>query len=474
MRAAKKKADHPHTYVFEPSVGAQREGRKAVLRVDATAPGNWAIARQLHRWLLGKDLFEEVHIELVLPDKEGGGIGIVTPSTHHHYHPGSVAVHVSVPHRGRAHYDVFDYTVYPVDAEGFRHHYPIPAEEEEELELDFVRLTNFPEGEEYERLSMSPPRSPPARHILDNDDDINIVIEEQRDDDVSYDVPLDVPPSKIDIERAREAFDESLGELRESLNDPRLSKKQREANNRGMKRVRTVYDRLLEREAEREERQADQWVRDTLRMMKESEEAGWYGQAERFLQRHGGGRSVLQQAAREEELEQRAREDLRRHHRAHKALEQRAREEQETRELLDRSRRKIQAQKEHEEALEFIRRTDRRSRAQQQQSPSGAFEAMDAQIGAHLSGGNVEGDTLGAAHMLRIGTLLLDCVTLAADTRDADMIAKLGTLTQICGHCDHVGGCHHRCKRCNRTAYCDADCARADWTKHQRECGRRK
>ena len=387
-------------------------------------------------------MYEGKSIELEIPDKKTGDVTAIVTVAMDVTTTGNPVVHLSIPHVGKGHYDIYHYTLYAVDAKNRRHAFPLPdPEEEAHFDEPFERLSDFPEGE---RFSLSPQRH---RHILDDDeDDVNIVVNE---DERRYSVPLDVPT------RAHEMFDEAFGELQDRVNDRRLSKKQRKANAKGMKRFRDVHERLVEQERKRDLKVEHNWVTETLRMMKESEDAGWYGQADRFLRGRGGpSGSVLARAAREDEM----REQLRKHHHLHRALEQSAREEQEA---IERARIR---QQQHEDALEFIRR----SRIKEQGSPGGAWTDIDAHIGTLVDGG--EGEGVNAAHMLRIGTLLLDCITLAGDTGDADMIAKLGTLAQVCGHCDHVGACHHRCKHCKHTAYCNTDCARADWTRHRAEC----
>lgn len=440
MRGHKK--EKPRTYVLEPMEDARRAGRTAVLRVNARAPGNQAIARQFYRWLKGRDHYEGKSIELEIPASKKAGApdvtAIVTIAMDVTAH-GHTVVHMSIPHAGKGHYDIYHYRLYAVDAKNRRHAFPIPepAEEEHFDDAPFERLSDFPEGE---RFSLSPERH---RHILDDDVDIVVRMDEPR-----YSVPLDVPSSS----RAHELFDEAFEELQDLANDRRLSKKQRKQNAKGMKRFRDVHDRLMDQERRRDLKVEHNWVTETLRMMKESEDAGWYGQAERFL-KGGPGGSVLARAAREDEM----REQLRKQHHLHRALEQGAREQEAQARLR---------QQQHDDALQFIRRT----RAKEQGSPSGAYTDVDAHIGALLDGGGgSDGEGVNAAHMLRIGTLLLDCITLAGDTGDADMIAKLGTLAQVCGHCDHVGACHHRCKHCKHAAYCNTDCARADWTRHREE-----
>lgn len=407
----RKKEEKPRTYVLDPLEDARHAGRTAALRVSARAPGNEAIARQFYRWLKGRDLYEGKSIELEIPGRksDGGDVTAIVTVAMDVTTFGHTTVHLSIPHAGKGHYDIYHYALYAVDAKNRRHAFPVPEEEEEEEE-PFVRLSDFPEGE---RFSLSPPRRRQS-HILDEDeDDVDIVIHEE--EEPRYIVPLDVP-----LSREHEMFDEAFGELQDRVNDRRLSKKQRKANAKGMKRFREVHDMLADRERRREMNLEHDWVTETLRLMKESEEAGWYQQAERFLERYRAPPPP----------------DIRR--------------EAERR------------QREHDDALEFIRRT----RAKEQGSPSGAFEEMDAHIGALLDDGS-GGEGVSDAHLKRIGTLLLECVALAADTGDADMIAKLGTLTQVCGHCDHVGACHHRCKHCKHTAYCNTDCARADWERHR-------
>lgn len=401
----KKKKEKPRAYVLEPTDASA--GHSAVLRVGAREAGNEAIARQFYRWLKGHDHYEGKSIELVLPDKMGGGTAIVTVAMDAPLY-GNTVVHLSIPHAGKGHYDIFHYKLYAVDVKNRRYAFPIPKQGHFAEEAPFERLSDFPEGE---RFSLSPERR--QSHILD--DDIVIREEEER----RYSVPLDVPS------RAHELFDEAFEELKELSNDRRLSNKQRKANARGMKRFRDVHDILVDQDRRRELKLERDWITETLRMMKESEDAGWYGQAERFL--HGRAQQgSIQAPGRRREADRRQK-------------------------------------KEHE----FTRRT----RAREQASPSGAFEELDAHIGALLvDDGGEGGEGVSVVHMLRIGTLLENCVMIAAETGDADMIAKLGTLSQVCGHCDHVGACHHRCKHCKHTAYCNTDCARADWTRHRAEC----
>ena len=254
----RKKEEKPRTYVLDPLEDARHAGRTAALRVSARAPGNEAIARQFYRWLKGRDLYEGKSIELEIPGRksDGGDVTAIVTVAMDVTTFGHTTVHLSIPHAGKGHYDIYHYALYAVDAKNRRHAFPVPEEEEEEEE-PFVRLSDFPEGE---RFSLSPPRRRQS-HILDEDeDDVDIVIHEE--EEPRYIVPLDVP-----LSREHEMFDEAFGELQDRVNDRRLSKKQRKANAKGMKRFREVHDMLADRERRREMNLEHDWVTENPRKL---------------------------------------------------------------------------------------------------------------------------------------------------------------------------------------------------------------
>jgi len=419
----------PHTYVLEPSSETAKRGRKAVLRVEAKAPGNKKIADQLLRWLRWQDHLEGNSITIALPDAEGGGTGTLTivpmqdPSN-----PKRVTVRLSVAH-GRDHYDHFDYDLYPVNVRGEREMLRTSTERfpRDLDEGPLRRLSDFGE-EELERGSLNIVpfhrlREEPRRHILDDPD-------EEEEEEF--------------MDEAHEKFDAAFAELQDKLNDPFMSIPQRDAKERTIQRFVIVHDRLMQQLAEQDARYERQWTRAMRHMMEEeeAEENSIFAQAERFLRQRGHRESPVLQGMLEQQEEERRR--VRERH------------------AYQRKREREELEREHH--LKKHREID---------SPGGgSIEDVDAAmiIGGQIAPGfTVQNTGVGKAHMLAIGTLLLDCVTIAGDTGDADMIAKLGHLTQICGHCAHVG-CHHRCKRCKKVAYCDTDCQHAHWEEHKKEC----